>query len=183
MLKPQLRAAGFEDPNHIAAMETRTFISGQRRVKEILKIWSKSQKEVIVIFEFEFRAYYKYTLGGGLSLRAKLKDLSRKYIFAVIDEFGFGTPDINKTYEKAVQNRLLLAARRDNPITRKRAESAVEGAKLGISVEELKDYVKNYDIHTGKRRVIPGRPAKKRGKTKEENDKELQEEDLYEEEF
>jgi hypothetical protein len=170
VLEPPL-AAGFEELSCIAPMETRTFIAGRRRVQDILATWFQSQKEVIVIFEFEFRAYYKYTLGGGLGLRTKLVDLARDYVFAIIDDFGFGTPDINMTYEKAVEKRLLLATRRDNPFSRKRNE----GSELRVSVEEIKEYVQTYDIHTGKRKAYHQGPTGKRSrKRKEEHGEEFQ---------
>ncbi|KAJ6103759.1 hypothetical protein N7486_003981 [Penicillium sp. IBT 16267x] len=173
MLKPPLLTAGFEDPSCIAVMETKTFVARQRRFKDILTIWFQSQKEVIVIYEFESRAYYKFRLGGGLSLRTKLKDLLRESIFAVYNEFGLGTPDINTTYDKAVKTRLILATRRDNPVLRKRGDRV----ELEVSIEDLKEYFRTYDIHTGKRKVYHDQPAKKRGKMKKAQDEELQEEE------
>jgi hypothetical protein len=70
---------------------------------------------VIVIFLFEFRIYYKFNITGGFTLRSLLQDLSRDHLFIVINDFGIGIPDINKTYEEALKERLLLVRKRDSP--------------------------------------------------------------------
>lgn len=170
-------AAGFEDLTCVAPMESRTFIAGRRRVQEILTIWFQSRKEVIVIFEFDHRAYYKFRLEGGHSLRTTLKDLSRDFVFVIFNDYGLGTPDINATYEEVVKTRLLLAYSRNNPVTKKRAD----GVELEASMEDLRDYFQKYDINTGKRKRDNGQIVDKRTRLTEEE--ELQNEDLYEEEL
>jgi hypothetical protein len=112
---PPPLAAGFEDPSCICPMESKNYLSVRRSVSDILKIWYQSEREVIVIFLFESRIYYKFSTAGGFNLRSTLQDLSRKHIFLVINEFGLGIPDINKTYEEALKERLLLVGKRDNP--------------------------------------------------------------------
>ena len=112
---PPPLAAGFEDPSCNCPLERKSYISVRRKVPEILKIWYQSQREVIVVFLFESRVYYKFNTTGGFNLRSLLQDLSREHIFIVINDFGIGTPDINRTYEEALKERLLLVGKRDNP--------------------------------------------------------------------
>ncbi|KAJ5456077.1 uncharacterized protein N7458_004341 [Penicillium daleae] len=142
---PPPLASGFEDLSCIGPMESKNYLSVRHRIPEILRIWFQSQREVIVIFLFEFRTYYKLSTEGGLSLRLLLQDLSREHIFILINEFGIGTPDINKTYEAAMKERLLLVSRRENPAQGKNEVGL-------ISLDRLQEYVSNYDIQTGKRK-------------------------------
>lgn len=118
----------------------------RRSVADILRIWYQSQREVIVIFLFESRIYYKFSTAGGLNLRSTLQDLSRKHIFLVINEFGIGIPDINKTYEEALKERLLFVGKRDNPAQGKNEVGL-------ISLDRLQEYVLNYNVQTGKRKA------------------------------
>lgn len=139
-------APGFEDASCIGPMEQRNHLTVRRRVPEILNIWFQAQHEVVVIFLFESRTYFKFSQTGGFNLRSTLQDLSREHIFITINEFGIGTPDINKTYEETLRERLLLVCRRDNPAQGK--------DEIGmISLDRLQDYILNYDILTGKRKA------------------------------
>lgn len=51
---------------------------------------------------------------------------------------------MNKVWETALANHLLLACRKDNASNIK-----LQGAEM--SMDEFRDYVKNYDVNTGKR--------------------------------
>ncbi|KAJ5302310.1 hypothetical protein N7508_007173 [Penicillium antarcticum] len=159
---PPLLAPGFEVPSCNCLMETKNYLSVRRKVPEILKIWFQSQREVIVIFLFESRAYFKFSLVGGVNLRLVLQDLSREHIFIVINEFGIEMPDINKTYEEALKERLLLVSKRDNPAQGKNEVGM-------ISLDKLREYVFKYDIHTGKRKATLNEEPRKRhaGTTKD----------------
>ncbi|KAJ6103450.1 hypothetical protein N7486_005877 [Penicillium sp. IBT 16267x] len=141
---PPPLAAGFEDPSCNFPLERKSYIFVRRKVPEILKIWYQSQREVIVVFLFESRVYYKFNTTGGFNLRSLLQDLSREHIFIVINDFGIGTPDINRTYEEALKERLLLVGKRDNPAQGKNEVGV-------ISLDRLQEYVLNYDVHLGKR--------------------------------
>jgi hypothetical protein len=143
---PPPLAAGFEDPSCNCPLERKNYISVRRKVPEILKIWYQSQREVIVVFLFESRIYYKFNTTGGFNLRSLLQDLSREHIFIVINGFGIGMPDINRTYEEALKERLLLVGKRNNPAQGKN--------EVGMmSLDRLQEYVLNYDIHLGKRKA------------------------------
>ena len=85
-------------------------------------------------------------------------DLLREFIFAVYNEFGLNMPDINTMHDEAVKTRLVLATRRDNPISRQRAD----GVELEVSIEDLKEYFRTYDIRTGKRKAVHAREVDKR---------------------
>lgn len=164
---PPPLAPGFEDPSCNCPIETENYLSVRRKVPEILKIWFQSEREVIVIFLIELRTYFKFDLLGGVNLRLKLQDLSREHIFIVINEFGIGTPDINKTYEETIKERLLLVSKRDNP-----AQGKNEVGRM--SLDKLKEYILNYDVHTGKRKAITNEgPRKRRPEPIRESSEEL----------
>ncbi|KAJ5946389.1 hypothetical protein N7454_003228 [Penicillium verhagenii] len=138
-------ACGFEDLSCIAPMECEAFISSRKTTAEILSDWSQSRKEVIVIWMFELRAYYKFKLGDSLALRSLIKNLSRNHIFMIIKEDfdGMGVPEIENTLKEAIEQRLLVGAKQDNP----------SGTRTETTIDYLKQYVKEYDIHTGKRKI------------------------------
>lgn len=89
-------------------------------------------------------------------MRAILQDLARDHIFLVANQYGLGTPDVNRVYETALEERLILVAKTDNPSH----EKGLEGT---ISLDKLRDYVLNYDVHTGKRKAdsAANRPGKR----------------------
>lgn len=137
-------AAGFEETSQ--PMETKNYLSVRNKVPEILSTWYRSHQEVIVLYLFESRVYYKFFLGGGFNLRAVLQDLASDHLFMVINEYGIGTPDMNKVYEAALKERLILVGKIDNPSH----GNDMEGT---ISLDKLRDYVLDYDVHTGKRKA------------------------------
>ncbi|KAJ5366661.1 hypothetical protein N7541_000602 [Penicillium brevicompactum] len=147
-------AAGFEETSQ--PMETKSYITVHRKVPEILSTWYKSHQEVIVVYLFESRIYYKFSLDGGFNMRAILQDLARNHIFLVANQYGLGTPDVNRVYETALEERLILVGKTDNPSH----EKGLEGT---ISLDKLRDYVLNYDVHTGKRKAdsAANRPGKR----------------------
>lgn len=106
-------AVGFEDLCLNGLMEIKNYISMYRKVTKILRIWLQSLKEVVVLFLFECRAYYKFDLAGGFKLNSIIQDLSKEYIFLILNKFSLGSPDINVIYEEALKQRLLLVSKRD----------------------------------------------------------------------
>jgi hypothetical protein len=138
-------AAGFEDISCNGPMDSKNYLSVHRKVPEILNMWYQSDQEVIVVYLFESRAYYKFSPLGGFSLRGTLQDLSRDHRFLVINEYGLGTPDMNKVYDAALEQRLVLVGKLDKP-------SQGIDHDGDISLDNLREYVLNYDIHTGKRK-------------------------------
>jgi hypothetical protein len=147
-------AVGFEEMPQ--PMETRSYITVHRKVPEILSMWYQSHQEVIVVYLFESRIYYKFSLNGGFNLRAILQDLARDHVFVVVNQYGLGTPDVNRVCEEALKERLILVGKTDNPSQ----EKGLEGT---ISLDKLRDYVLNYDVHTGKRKADSAatRPGKR----------------------
>lgn len=147
-------AAGFEETSQ--PMETKSYITVHRKVPDILSTWYQSHQEVIVVYVFESRIYYKFSLDGGFNMRAILQDLARDHIFLVANQYGLGTPDVNRVYETALEERLILVGKTDNPSH----EKGLEGT---ISLDKLRDYVLNYDVHTGKRKAdsAANRPGKR----------------------
>jgi hypothetical protein len=74
----------------------------------------------------------------------------------VVNQYRLGTLDMNRVYKVALKERLILVGKTDNPSY----EKGVEGT---ISLDTLRDYVLNYNIHTGKRKAdsIANRPGKR----------------------
>lgn len=164
---PPPLAAGFEDPTCNCPMESRNHLSVRRKIPEILRIWYESSREVIVIFLFEYRVYYKFSTAGGFSLRSTLQELSREHIFLIINEFGIGAPDINMAYDEALKERLLLVSRRDNPGQGKDEVGLMSRARL-------QEYVLNHDVRTGKRKAgLDARSTKRRAGPRRESSEEL----------
>lgn len=64
----------------------------------------------------------------------------------MINEYGIGTPDINKVYKVALKERLILVGKIDNLSH----GNDMEGT---ILLDKLRDYVLDYDIHIGKRKA------------------------------
>ncbi|KAJ6070578.1 hypothetical protein N7467_011897 [Penicillium canescens] len=137
-------AAGFEETSQ--QMEIKNYLSTNRTVSEMLSEWYQSRQELILVYLFESRIYYKFFLAGGSNLRANLRDLARKHVLMVANEHELVNPDMNEVYEAALKHRLVLVAKKDNPSH----ERELEGT---ISLDKLREYFLNYDIHTGKRKA------------------------------
>jgi hypothetical protein len=155
-------AVGFEEISQ--PMETRNYVSIHRKVPDILSMWSQSGQEVILVFLFESRTYYKFFLSGGENLQTILRDLAKDHLLMVTDnsdEHGLINLDMNAVYEAALKQRLVLAAKKDNPKQRRQVEGT-------ISLVQLKEYILEYNVHTGKRKAdsVANRSRKRhRGKT------------------
>lgn len=139
-------APGFEDIRHNGLLNLLNRIIHRRRIEEILQIWFDSKNEtLVVLFLFESRTYFKFLIGDKFNIRGTLMDRSKEYSFQVIDpEYGLITPDLNRILDVALEKRLVLAARRDRPGPPQAGE---------MSLDQLRDYIKVYDVHTGKRKM------------------------------
>ncbi|KAJ5110855.1 hypothetical protein N7532_001390 [Penicillium argentinense] len=141
-------ATGFE--TNSGEFGRMTYITHHSKIPEILKMWYNSRQDVLVIFLFEIRAFYKFPLENSYDLRSTLCSLAQEYCFMVIhDLYGLTVPDINKIYETALTHHLILAGKRDTPSQKRNSSSE-------ISVDEFRRYVQIYDIHTGKRKREEG---------------------------
>lgn len=74
----------------------------------------------------------------------------------VVNQYRLRTPDVNRVYEEALKERLILVRKIDNLSQ----EKGLEGT---ILLDKLRDYVLSYDVHTGKRKAdsIATRPRKR----------------------
>ncbi|KAJ5566722.1 uncharacterized protein N7459_010104 [Penicillium hispanicum] len=142
---PSLFAAGFEDPSQIMPLDCRHQISHHRNLLEMLKLWYASPNPALtVLYIADQRAYYKFLSGDNWILRSTLQDLTDKYNFLVIDnQYDLVMPDVNQTYQKALNYHFLLAAPKVLPYVEIREDQ---------SIEEVRDYLMYYNIHTGKRK-------------------------------
>lgn len=64
----------------------------------------------------------------------------------MINKYRIGTPDINKVYKVALKERLILIGKIDNLSYR----NDIEGT---ILLDKLRNYVLDYNIYIGKRKV------------------------------
>ncbi|KAJ5901442.1 hypothetical protein N7495_001970 [Penicillium taxi] len=115
----ELMAPGFEDISTIGPMQKKNIISGPDPVNGILDVWFSSEKSVIVLYLFESRAYCKFEVGAGQSLKDTLENLMTDHFFLVIDDYGVRALDLRDVYQKAVGEKLLLVARKAKPTKRK----------------------------------------------------------------
>lgn len=138
-------APGFEDIRHIGSLNHLNHITHGRKVEEILRTWATSNNEtLVVVFLFESRVYYKFLVEDDIYLRKTLKNLTHEHSFMVIDkEYGLITPDMNKIFESALKYQLVFAAKRDHPGPTDKGQ---------MSLDELRNYVQVFDLHTGKRK-------------------------------
>jgi hypothetical protein len=99
----------------------------------------------VVIFLFEDRVFYKFLAVDDFALRSFLTDLAREFtLMEIHSDYGLSIPDVNKICETALSNHLIVAARKNNPSHRK-----PQGVEM--TLDEFRDYIKTYDIQTGKR--------------------------------
>ncbi|KAJ5639156.1 uncharacterized protein N7484_007018 [Penicillium longicatenatum] len=142
---------GFEDDYPVGPLNVKLPVPCRHQVISILRKWfTSTNHDLIVLFLFEDRTYYKFKPEGDYHLRSTLKQLSSKYNFFIYrGEFGFGVPDINNIFEEVLKWRLLLVGKIDNPKQRK------DETGMRMSVETLKTYFSENDVHTGKRKRIP----------------------------
>lgn len=74
---------------------------------------------------------------------------------------------LHRAYDEALKERLLLVGRRDNPGQRKDDVGQ-------ISVDRIREYVLNNDVHTGKRKAdMDVRPTKRHVEPRRESSEEL----------
>jgi hypothetical protein len=152
-------AAGFEDLLNIGGLKSKIHMAHHRKIPEILSMWHQSNNQsLVVIYLFEDRTFYKFRATDSFALRSFLTDLARDFtLMEIHTDYGLSIPDMNKICETALSNHLIVAARKGNPSHKK-----PQGAEM--SLDEFRNYVQNYDVHTGKRSGEDGtgRPAKRR---------------------
>jgi hypothetical protein len=139
-------AAGFEDAFNIGELESKIYLAHHRKIPEILSLWHQSiNQSLVVIYLFEDRVFYKFLAVDDFALRSFLTDLAREFtLMEIHSDYGLSIPDVNKICETALSNHLIVAARKNNPSHRK-----PQGVEM--TLDEFRDYIKTYDIQTGKR--------------------------------
>lgn len=156
-------AAGLEDHICKAPLKQKAVVSVHQKVKEILQMWYDSRNtSLVVLFLFASRSYYKFRAQQGhtFAMRSTLQDLARDHYFLIVNDFGIGTPDLNKIHEVAFQERLILVGKKpDNTPSQN-----IEHEHGQISAEKLREYATRFDVRTGKRKTDgePRRETKRR---------------------
>lgn len=152
-------AAGFEDAFNIGDLRSKIYMAHHRKIPEILSLWHQSiNQSVVVIYLFEDRVFYKFPAIDDFALRAFLTDLAREFtLMEIHSDYGLSIPDVNNICETALSGHLIVAARKGNPSQKK-----LEGVEM--TLDEFRDYIKTYDVQTGKRYAEDEtqRPVKRR---------------------
>jgi hypothetical protein len=152
-------AAGFEDLLNINSLKSKIHMAHHRKIPEILSMWHQSNNQsLVVIYLFEDRIFYKFRATESFALRSFLTDLARDFtLMEIHTDYGLSIPDMNKICETELSNHLIVAARKGNPSHKKPQDAE-------MSLDQFRNYVKTYDVHTGKRygEDETGRPAKRR---------------------
>src|SRR5699024_10965260 len=102
---------------------------------------------LIILFMFESRSYYKFGLDSESALRSTILDLQRGHYFLTINDHGVVAPDLDKIHEVARQERLILVGKHNGP------NNAIENQSGQISCDDLREYAANFDVRTGKRKA------------------------------
>lgn len=155
-------ASGFEEHIGKAPLNQKAEITLHRKAVEILQTWYRADvQNLIVLFLFESRSYFKFSAPGGSELRSTLRDLSKEHYFLVYDPDS--TTEITHVegdvaYDKARQHRLIFVGKQDCPL------HEFEDQRGQISVDYLEKYLSHYDVKTGKRKnnLQSGRQRKRR---------------------
>ena len=134
-------AAGFED--HINAV-----VSLHHKVAEILQMWYESRNtSLTIIFLFESRSYYKFCLVSESALHSTILDLQREHYILTINDHKVVAPELEKIYEVALQERLILVGKHGSP------NKVIENQSGQISFDDLCEYTTKFDVRTGKRKA------------------------------
>lgn len=155
-------APGFEEHICKAPLNQKAEITLHRKAVEILQTWYRADvQNLIVLFLFESRSYFKFSAPGSFKLRSTLRDLSKEHYFLVYDPDS--TTEITHVegdvaYDKARQHRLIFVGKQDCPL------HEFEDQRGQISVDYLEKYLSHYDVKTGKRKnnLQSGRQRKRR---------------------
>jgi hypothetical protein len=144
-------AAGFEDDISIGALNKRCEITVHRTATEILNAWFQhGSPDLIIFFLFDSRAYYKFLTSEELELRSTINTLSSTHYFLVINNNVAQATDRDDLVHESQTRRLLLVGRNDGP--------SYQGERFDengcITLDNLKEYLGNFDVATGKRRAI-----------------------------
>ncbi|KAJ5981104.1 hypothetical protein N7481_008402 [Penicillium waksmanii] len=136
-------AAGFEDELTIGDMGVKLYITHHGRFSEILNMWHYSNNQnLMVVYLFEDRIFYKFRATDNFALRSFLNNLARDYILMEIHaDYELSIPRIS---EMELANHLIVACRKESP-----AKKKLQGADM--SMDEFRNYIRSCDIHTGKR--------------------------------
>lgn len=155
-------ASGFEEHICKAPLNQKAEITLHRKAVEILQTWYRAEvQNLIVLFLFETRSYFKFAATGGFKLHSTLRDLSREHYFLVYDPDSTTVithVEGDVAYDKALQHRLIFVGKQDCPL------HEFEDQRGQISVDYLEKYLSHYDVKTGKRKnnLQSGRQRKRR---------------------
>jgi hypothetical protein len=143
-------ASGFEEHICKAPLNQKAEITLHRKAVEILQTWYRAEvQNLIVLFLFETRSYFKFPATGGFKLHSTLRDLSREHYFLVYDPDSTTViihVEGDVAYDKALQHRLIFVGKQDCPL------HEFEDRRGQISVDYLEKYLSHYDVKTGKRK-------------------------------
>ncbi|KAJ6166464.1 hypothetical protein N7470_001911 [Penicillium chermesinum] len=141
-------AAGFEGPDHSGQVNKRNGIAHRKKAETILKDWFESENtQLVVFFLLESREYYKFLKEDVNVIRSEIRFLSQEHRFLSIHEdYGLQSPDFDKTLDEALRQHLILVERKDKAGNPNISEDT-------MSVDQLREYMKVWDVKSGKRKA------------------------------
>ncbi|OKL55301.1 hypothetical protein UA08_09460 [Talaromyces atroroseus] len=139
------KAAGFEDDENIGPLAELCYISHHRGSREIIEKWYHDRDpDLVVLFLFDRRAFYKFRRNSNKELSDRIHYLAQEnYFFAICDNVK--SIPYQETVAALLKFSLLLVGSKDGP-TRTIAR---EGA---LTLKDLEEFVVLFDPKTGKRR-------------------------------
>ncbi|KAJ5249293.1 hypothetical protein N7468_000744 [Penicillium chermesinum] len=120
----------------------------EKKAETILKDWFESENtQLVVFFLLESREYYKFLKEDVNVIRSEIRFLSQEHRFLSIHEdYGLQSPDFDKTLDEALRQQLILVERKDKAGNPNIPEDT-------MSVDQLREYMKVWDVKSGKRKA------------------------------
>lgn len=140
------KAVGFEDDEDIGPLAELCYISHHRGSREIIQTWYYSHDpDLVVLFLFDRRAFYKFRRDSSKELRDRVHYLAQENYFCAICDDVRSIP-YQETVPELLKYSLLLVGSMDGP-------TRTMGREGGLTLKDLEQYVVSFDPKTGKRRL------------------------------
>lgn len=139
------KAAGFEDDENIGPLAELCYISHHRGSREIIEKWYHDRDpDLVVLFLFDRRAFYKFRRNSSRELSDRIQYLAQENYFCAICDNVISIP-YQETVAALLRFSLLLVGSKDGPSTTTDREGA-------LTLKDIEQYVVILDPKTGKRR-------------------------------
>jgi Protein of unknown function (DUF3723) len=138
------KAAGFEDDENIGPFAELCYISHHRGSREIIEKWYQERDpDLVVLFLFDRRAFYKFRRNSTKELSDRIYYLAQENYFCAICNNVISIP-YQETVAALLRFSLLLVGSKDGPTRTISSEGS-------LTLKDLERYVVCFDPKTGKR--------------------------------